>query len=501
VEQKHGWSGIQARMPTHFRIREMSKRAIEFVLKLDSYAISEARQELRRRRDSVFSKWQSITKAFNMRLLGSSAVVNDMPQNPGGIWPLIPEPKLLISNGTTWETSTDLINQDTARLHSMDAAGVPTVSQVSEALTERLRESERELINAEIVGAKLSRDTEVEAAQNESIRQRMLALRDDLQHFQDLKRLRDIGSELPLHVAHGLCPTCGQVVNDALLPQDVVQRSMSMEENILFIEGQITTFQAMLVDSDRVLAARQRRLNALRAKVDELRRDIRVQKQTLISDGRGASAADVKEYLNTESRIRTTGLLEKEFYATVASLEPLVAEWVEIKRLEESLSEDLSERDKLKLAELEASLDGQLAQYGFSSIEPSAVRISQEYYRPTYDGFDLGFNLSASDMIRTIWGYLYGLLEVDRLQETNHLGFLLLDEPRQQQADKVSFAQFARRASDASRFGQQVIFMTSEDEESVKSMLEGASYQFQSFLGKLIQPLLPLGGWPSFSRD
>ena len=154
--------------------------------------------------------------------------------------------------------------------------------------------------------------------------------------------------------------------------------------------------------------------------------------------------------------------------------------------------DDLSQQDKKKVSDLEFSLTTQLAQYGFSSIEPSAVKISQENYRPTYEGFDLGFNLSASDMIRTIWAYLYGLLEVDRQHQTNHLGFLLLDEPRQQQADKVSFGEFAKRASNTSEFGQQVIFMTSEDENTVKSMLQTAKYQYRSFAGKMIQPLEPL---------
>ena len=37
VEQKHGWSGIQARMPLHYRIREVGRRAVEFVLDLDAY--------------------------------------------------------------------------------------------------------------------------------------------------------------------------------------------------------------------------------------------------------------------------------------------------------------------------------------------------------------------------------------------------------------------------------------------------------------------------------
>jgi hypothetical protein len=82
-----------------------------------------------------------------------------------------------------------------------------------------------------------------------------------------------------------------------------------------------------------------------------------------------------------------------------------------------------------------------------------------------------------------------GLLEVDREEQTNHLGLLLLDEPRQQQADKVSFAEFAKRASDASKFSQQVIFMTSEDETTVQAMLASAKYQYRSFSGKMIQPL------------
>jgi len=492
IEQKHGWSGIQARMPTHFRIREMGKRAIEFLLKLDSYAIAEAKQELRQRAESVSSRWASIVKALEVSLLGTNAIVKDLPAVPNDSWPLVPHPQVLVSNGTTWETVANMIAQDSSRLQSMGSVEVPVVSAVSEKVAVQLRQTEQELVKTEIIAQKLFRDTEVETAQNESIRERLGALREDLQHFQDLKRLRDIGSDLNLHVASGKCPTCGQAVNDALLPQDVVQRSMSLEENISFIEGQIRTFETMLADSDRVVDARQRRLNALQMKVDELRRDIRAQKRTLISDGRSASAADVREYMNVESRLKTAQTLEKQFHDVLVNLEALSVEWAEVKRLESLLSEDLSATDKAKLAELESSLTTQLGQYGFSSIEPSAVKISQENYRPTYEGFDLGFNLSASDMIRTIWAYLYGLLEVARREETNHLGFLLLDEPRQQQADKVSFAEFAKRASEASEFNQQIVFMTSEDEITVKTMLQTAKYQYHSFTGKMIQSLEPL---------
>jgi protein phosphatase len=112
-------------------------------------------------------------------------------------------------------------------------------------------------------------------------------------------------------------------------------------------------------------------------------------------------------------------------------------------------------------------------------------------YRPTYEGFDLGFNLSASDMIRTIWAYLYGLLEVARVSPTNHPGLLILDEPRQQQANRMSFALFAKRAAASRQARQQVIFLTSEDEDTVQEMLGSVEHKYINFAGqmKLIQPI------------
>jgi hypothetical protein len=81
-------------------------------------------------------------------------------------------------------------------------------------------------------------------------------------------------------------------------------------------------------------------------------------------------------------------------------------------------------------------------------------------------------------------------MEVARTADTNHLGLLVLDEPRQQQADKVSFAEFARRAAGAKAVGQQVIFLTSEDHETLSSMLAGVDHQYIDFVGeKMIQPL------------
>ena len=117
------------------------------------------------------------------------------------------------------------------------------------------------------------------------------------------------------------------------------------------------------------------------------------------------------------------------------------------------------------------------------------LSISEDTYLPTYEGFDLGFDLSASDMIRTIWSHRLGLLEVARRFDNRHAQLLVFDEPRQQSTDPLSFTALFRRAGTAAAFGQQVIFATSEPEDSVQGMLRGVPHQYLGFKGKMVQRL------------
>jgi hypothetical protein len=106
-----------------------------------------------------------------------------------------------------------------------------------------------------------------------------------------------------------------------------------------------------------------------------------------------------------------------------------------------------------------------------------------------YEGFDLGFDLSASDMVRTIWSHRMGLLEVARRFDNRHAQLLVFDEPRQQSTDPLSFTALFERAGQATGYGQQVIFATSEPALSVQAMLGGVDHQYLGFDGKMIRHL------------
>jgi hypothetical protein len=140
-----------------------------------------------------------------------------------------------------------------------------------------------------------------------------------------------------------------------------------------------------------------------------------------------------------------------------------------------------SSADLTKLAALSASFSEQLAEYGLTSIPVNEIDISQTTLRPSHEGFDLSFDLSASDAVRTKWAYLVAFLETARAYETNHPGLLILDEPRQQSTSEISFATLLKRLSNAEEAGQQVIFATSEQLSALKEMLVDTPHQMIAF--------------------
>lgn len=102
----------------------------------------------------------------------------------------------------------------------------------------------------------------------------------------------------------------------------------------------------------------------------------------------------------------------------------------------------------------------------------------------------MAFDLSASDGIRTKWAYLMSFLETARRFETNHPGFLILDEPRQQSTAEMSFEKLLSRASQSRDWNQQIVFATSEEPEILRQMLDGIPHTLIDLSGRKVLQLL-----------
>lgn len=80
--------------------------------------------------------------------------------------------------------------------------------------------------------------------------------------------------------------------------------------------------------------------------------------------------------------------------------------------------------------------------------------------------------MSASDTIRTKWAYYTALMETAVPDvRGNHLGLLMLDEPRQQETDRQSLSAFLQRLKADSSLGQ-ILYATSEDSTLLNHLLD-----------------------------
>jgi hypothetical protein len=441
------------------------------------------------KKQQLEEEWSKILRQAKSDMPRFQAVLRGVPEEPTAIWPASPQPQLLVTDASEWvpvKVADQRLKERHARLVKEE---IPKAEEVSHTVLNQLREAV-EAIN--VFGIRLgtaTKDLMVERAHRDAVWKRLRALTEDYRKYQDAKKLRDRGGEVSLQSTTGICPTCHQEIKDTLLPQGPAASPMSLEDNMAFIHDQIGTFGKMLNDVDDVIEAKESDVEAILIRIKELNAQIRALKRTLHSDGRVPSIAAVQEQLHIEARLQVVRAVIDKFAEIMATLKTLSEQWANVQRRLKVLADvSLSADDKRKLEVFEASFVAQLRDYGFSSFPVEQISIGRESYRPSRDGYDIGLT-SASDTIRMIWAYLLGMLEVGRMEKTNHLGFVVFDEPRQQGAEAPSFDALLQRAEEAGNVGQQVIVTTSEETSLLERILADLDFYYVQFDGKVLRPI------------
>lgn len=486
VEQKRGWGGIQATMPS-YGIPNARRRAIEFILGLGVYRRARERNELLAEIERLRGGYRQILAEFHGRLEGTGVVLQGLETEMPTSWPAV-EPALMaaIEDGQ-WVGLSELLRGLRERHRNLVEEEVPTAEEASRGLEEALRANERLLGGLTAAATELRQSLALDEDQLSSLHRRIEALEEDRRRYRDAITLKSLGADEVSILEGDECPACHRPLPTALIVPEAPP-PMSLEQNVEFIAEQIQTFRLMQSDTARHRDVEAQRLAALRARVEEVRREIRAARATLVSPAGQPSVAAVREQLRLEDRISTLEEIDQDFVGLLERLRPVIEEAARARdRLVALPKERLDTEDEEKLAALERSVVAQLRDYGFLSFSVDTIGISRDNYLPTREGFDLGFVTSASDAIRIVWSYLLGLLEVGRNRTTNHPGLLMFDEPRQQAADAVSFQALLRRAAEVNRTGQQVLFATSEPTESLGRFLAGLDYAQTTFDGMALE--------------
>lgn len=488
VEQKRGWGGIQATMPT-YGIPNAKQRAIEFVLDLGVYRRARERRDLAAEIERLRGDYRQTLAEFRGRLEGTGIVLQGLDKEMPTSWPAVEPTLMSVVEENRWIALSELLQPLHERHRSLVEEEVPTAEEASRELEETLRENERLIGTLTAAASELRQNIELDEDQLASLEHRIEALEEDRRRYRDAITLKDLGSDEVSILEGDECPACHRPLPLALIAPESPP-PMSLEQNIDFIAEQIRTFKLMSSDTEQHRDIESQRLAALRSRIEEVRHAIRAARATLVSPSKSPSVAAVRELLRLEDRITTLGEINQSFVGLLEKLRPIIEEATRVRaRLLELPKERLDAEDEAKLAAFEPRIVSQLKDYGFRSFSVDTIAISRDNYLPTREGFDLGFVTSASDAIRIVWSYLLGLLEVSRDYATNHPGLLMFDEPRQQAADPVSFQALLCRAADVNRFGQQVLFATSEPEESLHEFLAGKDYTEITFEGFALEPL------------
>ncbi|WP_406092977.1 hypothetical protein [Kitasatospora purpeofusca] len=478
VEQKHGWSGIQARIPTHFMIRDVSKRAAEFVLALDEYQAVLQRQRLEAAAGVMEAEWRRSIDRMTGVAKADSVVLRGLPPRPVESWQAV-DPEAVIATSNGWVGVDSELTRQRERFTYLVQAPVATAGEDSAALEARVNELQEMLAVVNNITSLAFEELQDSTSRRDGIELRVGALEEDLQRHKDAALLRRLGSRHAAVISgDSFCPTCQQPLPDGF---DITMAPMTPDESIDYIEQELRTFRAMRTDMLRIIDVAQLKLSGLREEGAVIRREIRAVKQSLISADSTPSIASVTERVRLEDSISALEKVQEELFGTVEELKARSALWrANRANLKQLTQRERTPRDAAKVNALEASLRQQLHEYHFTSLAPESIEIAADTYRPTHEGFDLGFDLSASDMIRVIWAYLLAFLETSMHYEANHARLLVFDEPRQQETNRMSFAALLKRAATDGSGGAQIIFATSEEHDALTAMLDGFPHNLNS---------------------
>jgi hypothetical protein len=475
VEQKHGWSGVQARIPTYLGIREVSKRSPEYLLSLEVFQRILARQRLRSAGAMIEADWQEELAAYTRTADAAGVVISGLSERiSSAIEANSAQPQLFV--GDKWldvDAALAGMRDEVVRLEREEA---PSVGEVAEDLERQLVERQASLERILVGHAAVSEELAAYERRRDQLALRIASLEEDLQRHKDSMVLERLGSSQTVSVlADDVCPTCHQELHDGSLEST---HAMTKADNIKFIEQQLTTFTAMMGDAERVSRALAGRKESLRQSSRQARSDIRALRDSLTSRNSTPSLATLNTLVTLRLRLERLEERRQELVQHRSRLEAIHARWAENRELLRGLAhEGLTSSDEATLSDLEEHLRRQLARYHFSSLAPGAVDISRETYRPAHEGFDLGFDLSASDMIRVIWAYLISFMHASLAHGGSHPGLLIFDEPRQQETARDSYRELLQQTAEEAANGAQILIATSETGPGVREMLGSATYQ------------------------
>jgi DNA repair exonuclease SbcCD ATPase subunit len=494
IEQKSGWSSFFATIP-YYGVKNAEERVIEFLLNLDVFQNEQSRISLNINKRLLQEKWSILFEDFHSLAEKGGAEIAGLEAYPV-IINNINEIYFRIFRNDRYILIPDLIEELTDEFDQLNQQTEITVGENLERNQSRLNTLSDGLLK---IGFRYQQLSDEQLHEKEKFRQyteQKKAVQEDLDKNKSAEKMLRLGGDVHALVASNICPTCGQGINDSLLPHGVDQVPMQIADNINFLVSQLKMLEAFInsqrskiQEKDNILAEYTNRLNQIRQEIRNIKKD-------LVSDERLPSEELIERKINTK---RLANFYE-EFLEKIESMKKRLSiiskEWETLKKKETELSGDFfTILDREKLQSLQDNFLRLLRTFNYQSKDNDAIKISAEKYLPVIEvklpnekpkSYDIRFDSSGSDHIRCMWAYYIALLNTSKNMSGNHPKLLIFDEPQQQSASTDDFHEFLKELS-TQNDAQSLVFASFQNSiEDFDKATQGLTFTKIESTGKFI---------------
>ncbi|RYY72248.1 MAG: hypothetical protein EOO13_00010 [Chitinophagaceae bacterium] len=435
VEQRAGWSQIQARQVIRYNIKDVRKVAFEYLFGLDRFQLhlSEIRMKdletrLRKLREELSQKEDNLLIIANAEKNDDMLLVDTSRIGKAGIYDYINYLK-------------ERYQAETVAINSLSSD-----SQAFEASNTKLRDT---LKTVDFQLRKVTEKIEKISAEISGYERYLDRIQINKYKNKQLKKIREFSTELNIKT----CPVCEAQLtasedNECVLCHaDLSKKISTPDQNLEFLEDEENTFKKVIAQRllDRRKLFEQR--SGFKERITELESQLEHQTTTYA----GRELAQLRERI----------LSADAFHKDMEKFTRIAARWEDLKPLRQDVKIAQKAHDELKeeingyaQTENDTTIIDSVRQFVQSNVGSlglfkgnkeliGQIRVdATDYYTPYLDNFDIYNISSSSDNIRIILSYYLALLQTSIEQKNKpgiiHPHLLILDEPKQQNLDNAS---------------------------------------------------------------
>lgn len=458
VEQRLGWSQIQARQVSRYGIRDVKKVVFEYLFGLDRFHNHLKQLERKHLLEKVGSKKRELKNDEENILVMVNGKVNE-------------DGALIISKA-------GMLNKQMADLISHLKGEYSQKKKAIQALSGRTQESNEFEIKSKESLRRISHQVRktsdrINILYNEIASYTAYIDRIEINKSknQQLKKINNINLEFNIST----CPVCEQAVTDpeedvCKLCHQEIKRIASPEENLEFLEDEKKSFENVRESKQLQLRKECNSLDRLREKEKSLIEQFEHRIKTYY----GKDIDRLRELVSDLDTLKKeVGFYERSWKKWI-DLNLIRSEVKELDREIDDLKTQIakykgSEDDRIILNLVLQNFRNNVRALNLLSAKPQLIGQilldENENYTPYLSEYDIYNITSSSDNVRIILSYYLGLLQTGvelkkRQFKTHFPNLLILDEPRQQNLDVEDLIGFISLIDNVGQDSCQVILTT-----------------------------------------